>query len=43
MDHLVLASEASRELPASPLAFGIISFAVLSFSLWLVLQWNKER
>jgi len=44
MDWFTLASEeAVRELPASPLTFGIISFLVLSFGLWFVLQWNKER
>lgn len=44
MEQFLLASEeAVRELPAPPLAFGIITFLVLSFGLWFVLQWNKER
>lgn len=47
MDHLLSATlaseEAVRDLPASPLTFGIITFLALGFCLWFVLQWNKER
>jgi hypothetical protein len=43
MTSFVLASEEVRELPASPIAFGVITFLVLGFGLWFVLQWNKGR
>lgn len=44
MDFLGLASEETlRELPASPLTLGIVTFAFFTVSLWFVLQWNKER
>lgn len=44
MTSFVLASEeVVRELPASPVVFGVLTFVVLGFGLWFVLQWNKER
>jgi hypothetical protein len=44
MNAIVLASEeVVRELPASPLTFGVVTFLFLGFSLWFVLQWNKGR
>jgi hypothetical protein len=33
--------EATRELPISPVAFGITAFAVFSFLLYVVLRLDK--
>lgn len=43
MTFLLAAEESARTLPASPAAFGLITFAFLSACLWFVLQWNKDR
>ena len=40
---LILAEEGARTLPASPAAFGLITFAFLAACLWFVLQFNKGR
>lgn len=43
MNMIQLAEETGRTLPASPVAFGLISFGFLAAALWFVLQWNKGR
>jgi hypothetical protein len=35
-------SEAGRELPASPAFFGILTFAILMFLLYLVMRLDKD-
>lgn len=37
-----LANEVSRELPASPIFFGVVTFVVFSFLLFLVLRLDRE-
>ncbi len=37
-----LASEIQRELPASPLAFGVMSFVVFVGLLYLVLRLDRD-
>mgnify|MGYP000013870233 CR=1 FL=1 len=37
-----LATEAVRELPMPPYAFGIIGFSVLSFLLYLTLRLDRD-
>lgn len=39
---LELFSEKGRELPASPVFFGVFTFAVLMFLLYLVLRLDKD-
>jgi hypothetical protein len=36
-----LASEAVRELPIPPYAFGVIAFAIFSFLLYITLRLDK--
>jgi hypothetical protein len=36
-----LASEAVRELPVPPYAFGLIAFGVFAFLLYIVLRFDK--
>jgi hypothetical protein len=36
-----LASEITRELPASPLTFGVITFVIFSSLLYLVLRLDR--
>jgi hypothetical protein len=36
-----LASEAVRELPVSPAIFGVITFAIFSFLLYITLRLDK--
>jgi hypothetical protein len=38
---LIHLAEAHRELPISPVAFGITAFAVFSFLLYVVLRLDK--
>jgi hypothetical protein len=37
-----LAEEIQRELPASPLTFGIIAFSVFTVLLYLVLRLDRD-
>lgn len=37
-----IASETLRELPASPVFFGVLAFAVLSLLLYLVLRLDRD-
>jgi hypothetical protein len=37
-----LASETLRELPASPIFFGLFAFAVLGLMLYLVLRLDRD-
>lgn len=37
-----LASEAVRELPASPVFFGVFTFAVLAVMLYLTLRLDQD-
>jgi hypothetical protein len=37
-----LASEITRELPASPLYFGVVTFVVMSLFLYLVLRLDRD-
>ena len=37
-----LANEVSRELPASPLFFGVAAFVVFSLLLFLVLRLDRD-
>jgi hypothetical protein len=37
-----LLEEATRELPASPLTFGLIAFAILSLLLYLTLRIDRD-
>lgn len=37
-----LANEITRELPASPVAFGVFSFVVFSVLLYLVLRLDRD-
>jgi uncharacterized membrane protein len=37
-----LASEVTRELPASPIFFGLFTFGVLSLLLYLVLRLDRD-
>jgi len=39
---ITLANEITRELPASPLAFGVFSFVVFSVLLYLVLRLDRD-
>jgi hypothetical protein len=39
---ITLANEITRELPASPVAFGVISFVVFSVLLYLVLRLDRD-
>jgi len=39
---LELMSEKGRELPASPAFFGILTFGVLMFLLYLVMRLDKD-
>ena len=39
---IYLASEIQRELPASPLAFGVIAFVVFVGLLYLVLRLDRD-
>ena len=39
---MILAEEIHRELPASPLAFGIFAFVVFSVRLYLVLRLDRD-
>jgi hypothetical protein len=36
-----LANEITRELPASPITFGVITFAIFSALLYLVLRLDR--
>ena len=36
-----VASEAARELPASPVFFGVLAFGILSFLLYLTLRLGR--
>lgn len=42
MDMMNLANEVSRELPASPVAFGVMTFVVFSLLLFLVLRLDRD-
>jgi hypothetical protein len=37
-----LLEETTRELPASPLAFGLIAFGILSLLLYLTLRIDRD-
>ena len=37
-----LLEETTRELPASPLTFGLIAFAILSLLLYLTLRIDRD-
>jgi len=39
---MILASEVTRELPASPLFFGVFTFVVMSVFLYLVLRLDRD-
>ena len=39
---ITLASEVTRELPASPLFFGVFTFVVMSVFLYLVLRLDRD-
>ena len=39
---ITLASEATRELPASPLFFAVFTFVVMSVFLYLVLRLDRD-
>ena len=39
---MILAEEIHRELPASPLAFGVIAFVVFTVLLYLVLRLDRD-
>ena len=39
---ITLASEITRELPASPLAFGLFAFVTFSILLYLVLRLDRD-
>jgi uncharacterized membrane protein len=39
---MILLSETVRELPASPVFFGIFAFLTLSFLLYLTLRIDKD-
>ncbi|MFM7859842.1 MAG: hypothetical protein ACKO8C_00235 [Candidatus Nanopelagicaceae bacterium] len=41
MSTLFHLSEATRELPQSPVVFGVVSFAILGFLLYLVLRLDR--
>jgi hypothetical protein len=41
MSALFHLSEATRELPQSPVVFGLVAFGILSFLLYLVLRLDK--
>jgi hypothetical protein len=38
----VLSSEAGREMPASPLFFGLFAFAVLALLLYLTMRIDRD-
>lgn len=42
MRMIELFSEAGRELPAPPVFFGVLSFSVLMFLLYLVMRLDKD-
>jgi hypothetical protein len=39
---MTLASEITRELPASPLFFGVFTFVVMSLFLYLALRLDRD-
>ena len=39
---MILASEVTRELPASPLFFGVFTFVAMSVFLYLVLRLDRD-
>ena len=41
MSALFQLSESTRELPQSPVVFGLVAFGILSFLLYLVLRLDR--
>jgi hypothetical protein len=41
MSTLFKLSEATRDIPQSPVVFGLVAFGILSFLLYLVLRLDK--
>ena len=39
---ITLASEVTRELPASPMFFGVFTFVVMSLFFYLVLRLDRD-